>query len=77
MSMPFAPARKSEIARHLPWPINVWTSVSVESRRYVDRIELQRTVPAAVRFLSVEPLLAPVPSLPLLGIDWIIVGGGG
>ena len=49
--------------------------MSVESPRYVDRIELLRTVPAAVRFQSVEPLLAPVPSLPLLGIDWIIVGG--
>lgn len=67
--------RLAEIARHLLWPINVWMGVSVESRAYVDRIELLRTVPAAVRFLSVEPLLAPIPSLPLLGIDWIIVGG--
>ena len=67
--------RLAELSSRLPWPINVWMGVSVESPRYVDRIELLRTVPAAVRFQSVEPLLAPVPSLPLLGIDWIIVGG--
>jgi protein gp37 len=49
--------------------------VSVESPRYVTRIDHLRTVPAAVRFLSVEPLLAPIPSLSLSGIDWVIVGG--
>ncbi len=67
--------RLAELASNLPWPINVWMGVSVESPRYVSRIEHLRTVPAAVRFLSVEPLLAPIPSLPLIGIDWVIVGG--
>ncbi len=54
---------------------NVWLGVSVESPAYYGRIRhLQRT-PAAVRFLSCEPLLEPLPSLPLEGIRWVIVGG--
>jgi protein gp37 len=54
---------------------NIWLGVSVESPAYYGRIRhLQRT-PAAVRFLSCEPLLAPLPELPLEGIDWVIVGG--
>jgi protein gp37 len=67
--------RLAELSPRLPWPLNVWMGVSVESPRYVDRIQRLRGVPAAVRFLSVEPLLAPIPSLPLDGIDWVIVGG--
>ena len=67
--------RLAEIAAGLPWPINIWMGVSVESPRYVHRIERLRGVPAAVRFLSIEPLLAPIPSLPLTGLDWVIVGG--
>lgn len=67
--------RLAEIAGRLPWPINVWMGVSVESPRYVYRIERLRGVPAAVRFLSIEPLLGPIPSLPPAGIDWVIVGG--
>ena len=49
--------------------------VSVESADYVSRIDDLRQVPAAVRFLSVEPLLGPIPKLPLQGIQWVIVGG--
>ncbi len=67
--------RLAEIAARLPWPINVWVGVSVESPRYVYRIERLRSVPAAVRFLSIEPLLTPIRSLPLADIDWVIVGG--
>ena len=67
--------RLAEIAARLPWPINVWMGVSVESPRYLNRIERLGHVPAAVRFLSVEPLLARIPSLPMTGIDWVIVGG--
>jgi protein gp37 len=47
----------------------------VESARHLGRIDDLITVPAAVRFLSVEPLLEPIPNLPLEGIDWVIVGG--
>src|SRR5688500_18804711 len=49
--------------------------VSVENLRYADRIDYLRKVPAAVRFLSLEPLLGPLPELDLSGIHWAIVGG--
>ena len=65
----------AEIAPRLPWPRNVWMGVSVETPAYVHRIHDLCRVPAAVRFLSVEPLLAPIPRIPLTGIDWVIVGG--
>jgi protein gp37 len=67
--------RLSELARRLPWHDNIWIGVSVENKDYTYRIEHLRKVPAAVRFLSVEPLLGPIPKLPLQGIDWVIVGG--
>lgn len=54
---------------------NVWLGVSVESARYLSRVETLRSVPARVRFVSAEPLLEPLPSLDLTGIDWLIVGG--
>ena len=55
---------------------NVWLGVSVEDRQYgVPRIDLLRSVRAAVRFLSVEPLLEDLGTLNLTGIDWVIVGG--
>jgi protein gp37 len=54
---------------------NVWLGVSVEDDRQVERAEILREVPAAVRFLSCEPLLGPLPSLDLTGVDWVIVGG--
>ena len=67
--------RLEELAPHLPWPENVWMGVSVEDQKRIDRIAHLQRVPAAVRFLSVEPLLEPIPNLPLTGIHWVIVGG--
>lgn len=67
--------RLAELAPRLAWPKNIWMGVSVESPQYVHRIADLQSVPAAVRFLSVEPLLAPIPRLPLTGIDWVILGG--
>ena len=67
--------RLPEIAGRLPWPPNVWQGVSVENADYVTRIADLGKVPAAVRFLSVEPLLGPIPDLPLEGIHWVICGG--
>lgn len=67
--------RLRELAPRLPWPRNVWQGVSVESAEHTGRISDLVTVPAAVRFLSVEPLLGPIPDLPLHGLDWVIVGG--
>lgn len=58
------------------WPLrNVWLGTSIELDKYTFRADYLRTTPAAVRFLSLEPLLGPLPSLDLTGIDWVIVGG--
>lgn len=54
---------------------NVWLGVSIENNRWVERADLLRMSPAAVRFISAEPLLGPLDRLDLSGIDWIIVGG--
>jgi protein gp37 len=68
-------ARLAATARDPRWSPNVWQGVSVESARYTSRIAHLQEVPAAVRFLSAEPLLGPIPRLPLIGIHWVIVGG--
>ena len=67
--------RLQGLSSRLPWPSNVWMGVSVESKRYVGRIDCLRATGARVKFLSLEPLLAPLPNLDLAGIDWVIVGG--
>lgn len=54
---------------------NVWLGTSVESEEYVDRIEVLKCVNGAVKFISFEPLIAPVGKVDLAGIDWVIVGG--
>jgi protein gp37 len=70
------PKRLAELAPELVWPANVWIGTSVELDRYAWRSNVYlRTVPAAVRFVSAEPLLGPLPSLDLENIDWLIVGG--
>jgi len=69
------PERAAELAPALPWPTNVWMGTSVENEEVIDRIHALRRIPAEVRFLSLEPLLGPLPSLDLSGIHWVIVGG--
>ena len=59
----------------LKWTHNIWMGVSVEDDRVTDRIEMLRQTGARVKFLSCEPLIGPLPSLVLEGIDWVIVGG--
>lgn len=68
-------ARLVELSGSLPWPENVWMGVSVESARVVNRVDQLRQVPAAIRFLSCEPLISPLVNLDLEGIHWVIVGG--
>uniref|UniRef100_A0A5Q5CDA6 Phage Gp37Gp68 family protein n=1 Tax=Mycobacterium sp. (strain JLS) TaxID=164757 RepID=A0A5Q5CDA6_MYCSJ len=68
-------ARLPKIADKLDWPANLWLGVSVENTDHLDRIDHLCRVPAAVRFLSCEPLLGPLPGLPLDGIGWVITGG--
>jgi protein gp37 len=53
----------------------VWLGTSIESDSYVWRADHLRAAPAAVRFISAEPLLGSLPSLDLTGIDWLIAGG--
>jgi protein gp37 len=67
--------RMAELAPHLVWPDNLWMGVTVESGKYINRIDLLREVPAAVRFLSIEPMIGVVGKMDLQGIDWVIVGG--
>ncbi len=67
--------RLSRVAGDLEWPSNLWMGVSVESRRYTFRIDHLRKVPAAVRFVSAEPLLGRLGEFDLDGIHWVIAGG--
>lgn len=67
--------RLVEVGRSLGWPPNVWMGVSIENRRFVHRSDFLREIPAAVRFVSAEPLLGPLEGLDLTGIDWLIAGG--
>ena len=67
--------RLLDMSPSISWPENVWMGVSVEQEDYVARIEHLRQTAAAVKFLSLEPLLRRLPELNLRGIDWVIVGG--
>lgn len=69
------PERCMELSRQLPWPSNVWMGTSIECNDYIRRADLLRRLPAAVRFLSLEPLLSSLPNLNLHDIHWVIVGG--
>ncbi len=69
------PQRLARLGQSLPWPPHVWVGVSVESNAYAWRADFLRRVPAAVRFVSAEPLLGPVDRLDLTGIHWVITGG--
>jgi protein gp37 len=68
-------SRLSEIANQLEWPTNIWMGVSVENQEYIYRVENLKQTNAYIKFLSLEPLLGPLPCINLTGIDWVIVGG--
>ncbi|MBI5558886.1 MAG: phage Gp37/Gp68 family protein [Deltaproteobacteria bacterium] len=67
--------RLAGLEQKLAWPKNVWMGVTVEKDDYRHRIDLLRNTNAAIKFLSMEPLLSDVPRMNLTGIDWVIVGG--
>ena len=67
--------RLLELDAQIEWPSNVWMGVSVENQDYKYRIDLLRQTHARIKFLSLEPLLGPLPHLNLKGINWVIVGG--
>ena len=68
-------ARLPKVAGMLDWPANLWMGVSIEDASHLDRADDLRAVPAAVRFLSLEPLIGPLGTLDLTGIGWVIAGG--
>ncbi|PKO17333.1 MAG: hypothetical protein CVU38_21705, partial [Chloroflexi bacterium HGW-Chloroflexi-1] len=63
------------LSPQIEWPVNVWMGVSVETQDYVYRIDHLRQTGAYIKFISLEPLLGPLPHLDLHGINWVIVGG--
>jgi len=67
--------RLHEIHKCLSWPSNVWMGVTVEDEDCRFRISDLRRTKAEIKFLSLEPLLGPLPKLNLRGIHWVIVGG--
>lgn len=67
--------RLHELSPELPWAPNIWMGVSVENADYTFRINHLRESGACIKFLSIEPLLGPLPDLDLREIDWVIVGG--
>ena len=67
--------RLAALAPHLPWPPQVWMGVTVERDEYRRRADVLRTVPAAVRHISAEPLLGPLDELDLSGIHLVVAGG--
>ena len=64
-----------QLASDLPWPENIWVGVTVETADYLERIDHLRQTGAAVKFVSFEPLLGPIPDINLEGINWVIAGG--
>lgn len=72
----YVPGLEHGIYHRSGWPLpNVWIGTSIESADYARRADALRETPAAVRFISAEPLLGPVPNLDLSDIDWLIIGG--
>ncbi|GAA4930901.1 hypothetical protein GCM10023204_43470 [Actinomycetospora succinea] len=69
------PSRVRKIADQLPWPSNLWLGTSVESTDVLHRVDDLRSVPAAVKFISAEPLLGSIRTIDLQSIDWLIAGG--
>ena len=67
--------RLEELSPYLNWTDNIWMGVSVEDEKVMHRIDNLVKTNAKIKFLSLEPLLGPLPKLKLKKIDWVIVGG--
>ena len=67
--------RLADLSPKIDWSPNVWMGVSIEDSRVIDRADALREVPATIRFLSLEPLIGPIPNLDLAELDWAIIGG--
>ena len=69
------PGRVAQLDGRLHWTPNIWLGTSVESERWMHRLDQLKSTGARTKFLSLEPLLGPLPAIDLSGIDWVIVGG--
>lgn len=69
------PERAASIAEDIEWTENIWLGTSIEDSSVVERVRVLQKIPAKIRFLSVEPLIGPIPRLPIHNIHWVIVGG--
>ena len=69
------PGRVNQLGGRLNWTPNIWLGTSIESERWLRRLDLLKATGAHTKFLSLEPLLGPLPDLDVSGIDWVIVGG--
>lgn len=69
------PGRGAQLNDRLRWTPNIWFGTSIESERWLERLTHLRKTGAQTKFLSLEPLLGPLPGIRLQGIDWVIVGG--
>lgn len=69
------PERLATIQQNLYWSANIWLGVSIEDASQLWRLDHLKASPALTKFLSIEPLIGPIPDLDLSSIDWVIVGG--
>ena len=69
------PSRVALLNGRLRWTPNIWLGTSIESERWLGRLTSLKETDAYTKFLSLEPLLGPLPDIPLQGINWVIVGG--
>ena len=69
------PRRAALLGGRLNWTPNIWLGASIESEKWLGRLAPLRATGARTKFLSLEPLLGPLPGLDLTGVDWVIVGG--
>ena len=69
------PSRVAQIGGRLNWTPNIWLGTSIESEKWLGRLAPLKETGARTKFLSLEPLLGPLPGIQLSGIDWVIAGG--
>ena len=69
------PSRVRQLNGKVNWTPNIWMGVSIESEKWIERLDILKCTDAQTKFLSLEPLLGPLSSLDLNGIDWVITGG--
>lgn len=67
--------RMQELSKYINWTENIWAGTTIEHKNYIKRVDILNTIPAKIKFLSLEPLLSDIPYIKLDEIDWVIAGG--